>query len=448
MANPEHLAVLRQGVNVWNEWRLRFPAIKPDVSHADLRDKDLHGIDLRHTKLTDVKLFGSNLKEAVLTGSDLEEGDLRHTDFSKANLQGAFLKAARFADANLRNSNLRGAVLTSANLNRADLNEASMRSAFLNRACLVGTKMNDVELIGANFEEAELGQAHHRNRTTLRHSNLRFANFGSAKLVGIDFNDANLGQANMTGSVVLKCDFTNAYLGDVNLSGATIGNCILNKANLEKAKMTDSVFANLDMSQVLGLESTIHIGPSSIGLDTIYLSKGRIPVKFLRGIGAPDNFIEYVASLTAKSIEYYSCFISYSSANQDFADRVHTDLQASNVRCWLATEDLKIGDKFRTRIEESIRMHDKLLIVLSGTSVASRWVESEVEAAMERERRENRLVLFPVRLDDAIMDTNVAWASEIRRTRHIGDFRNWKDHDSFKKAIDRLLRDLKAESNR
>jgi len=26
------------------------------------------------------------------------------------------------------------------------------------------------------------------------------------------------------------------------------------------------------------------------------------------------------------------------------------------------------------------------------------------------------------------------WAASLRRTRHIADFRNWKDHDAFKKA--------------
>ena len=53
-------------------------------------------------------------------------------------------------------------------------------------------------------------------------------------------------------------------------------------------------------------------------------------------------------------------------------------------------------------------------------------------------------VLFPVRIDDAVMDTDQAWASSVRRKWNIGDFTNWKDHDSYKKAFDRLLRDLKA----
>ncbi|MCB2193126.1 MAG: hypothetical protein KQI62_16260 [Deltaproteobacteria bacterium] len=42
------------------------------------------------------------------------------------------------------------------------------------------------------------------------------------------------------------------------------------------------------------------------------------------------------------------------------------------------------------------------------------------------------------------MDTDKAWAADIRRTRHIGNFTEWKNHDSYKKNFDRLLRDLKA----
>jgi hypothetical protein len=43
------------------------------------------------------------------------------------------------------------------------------------------------------------------------------------------------------------------------------------------------------------------------------------------------------------------------------------------------------------------------------------------------------------------MNTDKAWAASLRRRKHIGDFTNWKDHDCYRKAFDRLLRDLKAE---
>ena len=82
-----------------------------------------------------------------------------------------------------------------------------------------------------------------------------------------------------------------------------------------------------------------------------------------------------------------------------FAERLHADLEAKGVRCWYAPHDLKIGDRFRQRIDEAIRVHDKLLLILSEHSVASDWVESEVEAALEKERRrDGQDVLFPVRV--------------------------------------------------
>lgn len=76
----------------------------------------------------------------------------------------------------------------------------------------------------------------------------------------------------------------------------------------------------------------------------------------------------------------------------------------------------------------------------------SAWVETEAETAFEKERRYKKLVLFPIRLDEAVMQTRQAWAADIRRQRHIGDFTCWKDHDDYQKAFDRLLRDLKAEA--
>jgi hypothetical protein len=206
--------------------------------------------------------------------------------------------------------------------------------------------------------------------------------------------------------------------------------------------MGATVLGNVDLSEAEGLETVAHVGGSTVGIDTLYLSKGQISEVFLRGAGVPDTLITYIGSLVVKPFDFYSCFISYSSKDDEFAQRIHADLRSKQVRCWFAPEDLKIGERFRDRIEESIRIHDKLLIVLSVNSINSPWVQTEVEAALERERHENRLVLFPIRLDDSIMDATQAWAAEIRRTRYIGDFTRWKDHDSYKKTFSRLLRDL------
>jgi hypothetical protein len=207
-----------------------------------------------------------------------------------------------------------------------------------------------------------------------------------------------------------------------------------------------SSFGDTDLNQVRGLESLRHFAPSTIGIDTVYRSGGNLPELFLRKCGVPEGFIVYMRSLTVQPIQFYKSFISYSSKDQKFADRLYADLQDKGVRCWLGTEDLKIGDRIRVGIDEAIRVHDKLLLVLSKHSVASDWVEPEVETALERERKEKRIVLFPIRLDDTVMKVESGWPAFIRNTRNIGDFRKWKNHDSYQKAFERLLRDLKAEA--
>ena len=241
-----------------------------------------------------------------------------------------------------------------------------------------------------------------------------------------------------------------ADLRKANLRKAVLRNAVLRGASLDnsifgEAFVWDTAFINIDLSQVRGLESVLHKGPSTIGIDTIYKSKGKIPDSFLRGCGVPEDFIKLIPSLVSQPFQFYSCFISYSSHDDDFARRLHADLRESKVGVWFAPEDMKIGDKIRDRLDQTIRMHDKLLLILSRDSIESDWVEKEVETAFEKERRNpGKTVLFPIMLDDAVMDTDKAWAADIRRTRHIGDFRDWKNHDSYKKNFDRLMRDLKA----
>jgi hypothetical protein len=73
MANEEHLALLRQGVKTWNEWREKNPDIRPDLSRADLAGADLHLADLHEANLRGANLRGANLRGANLRGADLAE---------------------------------------------------------------------------------------------------------------------------------------------------------------------------------------------------------------------------------------------------------------------------------------------------------------------------------------------------------------------------------------
>ncbi len=249
-------------------------------------------------------------------------------------------------------------------------------------------------------------------RTLCELTDLRGADLTKADLRRAHLGRADLGAANLRGA-----DLRGANLTKADLRRANLLNADLNWADLTEAVVGWTVFGYVDLSRTQGLETVVHSGPSTIGVDTLVYSHGRITEVFLRGAGVPDTFIQYIQSLVGTPIQFYSCFISYSTKDEAFAKCLYDSLQGEGVRCWFAPEDLKIGDRFRGRIDEAIRLYDKLLVVLSENSIASAWVEKEVETAFEEERRRNATVLFPVRLDDAVMETGQAWAADIRRAR-------------------------------
>ena len=300
-------------------------------------------------------------------------------------------------------------------LSMAQLSGANLSRANLGGAGLAATNFTDADLTGADLSWT------FSSRTNFSQAGLSWANFYAAHLPGADLSGANLGVTNLTST----------YLAEANLS---------------RTRLIATVFGQVDLRLVKGLDTVDHEGPSVIGIDTIIYSRGQIPEVFLKGAGVPETFITYARSLVNNSIEYYTCFISYSSKDEDFAQHLYNDLQGNNVRCWYAPEDLKIGDKFRARIDESIRIYDKLLLILSEHSVRSPWVETEVETAFSKEHKTGKLTLFPVKLDNTVEETGEAWAATIHRTRHIGDFTRWKEHDEYQKGLNRLLRDLKQEA--
>ncbi len=327
MANPEHLEILKQGVEQWNKWREEHADVLLDLFKADLGGAKLSGADLSRADLG-----GANLQRADLGGANLSGADLMWSDLSGANMDGADLSKADLEIANLRDAELREADLNMANLSGANIDGADLSGANFIRA-----SVTDVDLRGANFH-------------------------------GADLRETDLSRARLTGT-----DFTGT-------------------------QTRGTIFADVDLSTAKGLETIKHWGASTIGIDTIYKSRGKIPEVFLRGCGVPDEFIAYIGSMVGRSIEFYSCFISYSTHDQEFAERLHADLQAKGVRCWFAPEEMKGGRKLHEQIDEAIRLHDKLLLILSEHSMSSDWVKTEIANAREREKKEGKQLLFPITL--------------------------------------------------
>jgi TIR domain/Pentapeptide repeats (8 copies) len=329
-----------------------------------------------------------------------------------------------FVDVNLTRANLRG----------ADLHNVEFDNAVLNQ-----TDFSGANLTGAHFEAADLKE------TDLRNANLDGAHFLYANLSGANLEGAILTNTNLV-SVNLKC----ADMGRAKLMGAYLLDADLTDANLTNSvvgvsPIGETDFARVDLSLVRGLEEVVHIASSVISIDTIYLSGGNIPEIFLRLCGVPKEMIEFAHSLRGTSFKLYSCFISHSAKDKRFCERLYADLQAKGVRVWYFPEDAKWGETVWGEIDRSIKVYDKLIVVLSENSLQSGPVNREIERALNREDKEGKGILFPIRIDDYIFDT---WEHERKADvlrKVVGDFSGWdKDAAKYDKAFDKLLKGLQA----
>jgi hypothetical protein len=354
------------------------------------------------------------------------------------------LRDADLSGADLRDADLSGTILWDADLCCADLVGASLWAANLQ-----GASINMADLRAANLGTANLGA------TLLHKTDLCEANLFLARLEFTDLGDANLYDANLDEADIFNSSLGGADLRRANLRRAIVHGSYLRGADLAEACVGETTWADVDLSQVKGLETLRHTAPSTIGIDTL-LKSGDLPDEFLLGCGVPETILPYIRSLHnyIQPIQFYSCFISYSHKDEEFARRLHGRLRQDGLRIWYAPEDMKGGKKLHHQIDEAIRLYDRLLLVLSEASMDSEWVKTEIYKARQREIREKRQVLFPIRLVDFERirdwecfdaDTGKDLAREVREY-FIPDFSDWKNHDKFEAGFARLLADLKKSA--
>jgi uncharacterized protein YjbI with pentapeptide repeats len=320
------------------------------------------------------------------------------------------------------------------NLARADLTNAiltrlSLSDSDFTQADLTGTDLTQVILLRANLSGAKLPGANLTNADAV------MANFFRANLSGADLTGANLIDANFT-----SANLTAANLAEADLRGANLYGALLNDANLAKAVLGKTILANVSLESTHGLSSCNHEGPSALDYATLSKSSG-IPQTFLLGSGLPQAFIDFLPSLMGRPFQYYSCFISYSHEDENFARRLHADLQALGIRAWFAPHDLRAGERIQDQLNAAIRAHDKLILILSRESTGSRWVQYEVEKALSIESESQRAVLFPLTLDDALFQIAEPWAEALKQ-RFVLDFSRWRDEQPYMSALSHLAKAL------
>ena len=236
---------------------------------------------------------------------------------------------------------------------------------------LSGADLSDADLRGADLSGADLRGAN-LSGANLSDADLRDANLSGADLSGADLSDADLSDANLRG----------ADLSDADLSGATSAvptSAVPTSAVPTSAVPTSAVPTSAKQdAEAQASDECRSIRGEGPRVDQTRWAQHRwhrhavplpredprcIPPRLWRA----RSLIAHLPSLIGamEPIQFYSCFISYSTKNQDFAERLHSKMRDKGLRVWFSPEDIQGGKKLHEQIDEAIRVYDKLLLVLS-----------------------------------------------------------------------------------
>jgi hypothetical protein len=92
----------------------------------------------------------------------------------------------------------------------------------------------------------------------------------------------------------------------------------------------------------------------------------------------------------------HDAFICHSSNDKRFARRIAKDLTLHGFKVWLDEVEALPGDSLYEKIQNGIRNSDWFLIVLSPSSVKSKWCLRELNSALEEELERSEVYVVPL----------------------------------------------------
>ncbi len=351
---------------------------------------------------------------------------------------------------------------------RPDLIEANLREI----------NLNGIDLVNANLDRVDLGE------TKLIGANLNSASLVSADLFAADLTKARLIDANLNGVNFMGADLMGAMLWRAELSDALFIRTELENTDLEEAICDGTVFAKVDLSTVKGLETITHSGLSAISIDTLFKSGGKIPNRFLRGCGVPENLIAALpiliagyelktvqsdaASVTVPKVKSEpspkhitpvtplpsaeirdKVFISYSHLDKQWLDRLTDVLHPvrKRISIWDDTQ-IKPGEKWDEQIQHALASSKAAVLLVTTNFLRSDYIEgSELPPLMKAAEEEGLQILWVAISASMYKQTAIAQYQALNKpTRPIDSYRTEsKRRELLVEVAEKIIQAMNSE---
>lgn len=310
-------------------------------------------------------------------------------------------------------------------LSHADFTSDDVRYMNLQRAILWRVDFTDASLIGTDLREADLDGA----------------DFSFAFL-----NHAHLEKSRLTGTSFRFTDLSGAHLEHADVRMATFYRTTLTDANFTGVRIGQTTFGDLDLRSVKGLETLVASFPSTLGMNTVERSKGKLPDSFLRLIGLSDEAIRYVHTVKETPLYTPQCFLAYSWEEKAFADRLYEDLQQCGIRCWHVPHYVS-AESGSGYTDEGVgglwQPGDRFIVVASAALLAHERIKFEIGTAGAVSRQEKQPTVLLLRLGDFEESRWREQFSQLASRWPTYDFSHWQDDNEYHHQLHRLVQALR-----
>jgi len=296
---------------------------------------------------------------------------------------------------------------------------------------LIGASLRNLRLDGVNLENANLHRAD-LDSASLVGARIRNANLKDSILKSANFQGALLQESNLYGADLREANLEGADLRDANLSRARLGGTRLHRAIFESTSFDSGL-----LTGALGIDTIFHKEPWSINIRTLRDTARSLAdkphlqqavVNFYRNAHVPDYMlVDHFFTPTAES-GWYTCFVSYSHQDSEFAAVLCTRLEARGVTYWRDTDvGIAVGSDILAALTRAIVAYDKVLLCCSESSLTSSWIHEEIGLALEKEQKLQRSVLLPLDIDGYLRSRWASPHAPLMNRRLVADFVGWRD---------------------